>query len=175
MNNALTFLVATLIDLYLIVVLLRVWMQLVKADYYNPVSQFVVKATQPVVGVLRKVIPSVGRLDTASLVFALLIGMLKAAALYLLNSYGLAVLPVVVNGVLFAISSLLSMLFWVLIIRAILSWFSQGYNPMEAMLHQLTEPLLAPVRRIIPPIGGLDLSVLVVIIALQFLRVLIGV
>lgn len=175
MNNALTFLVATLIDLYLIVVLLRVWMQLVKADYYNPVSQFVVKATQPVVGLLRKLIPSVGRLDTASLVFALLIGMLKAAALYSLNSYGLAVLPIVINGVLFTISSLLSMLFWVLIIRAILSWFSQGYNPMEAMLHQLTEPLLAPVRRIIPPIGGLDLSVLVVIIALQFLRVLIGV
>lgn len=175
MNNALTFLVATLIDLYLIVVLLRVWMQLVKADYYNPVSQFVVKATQPVVGALRKVIPSAGRLDTASLVFAILIGMVKAAALYSLNGYGFALLPIVVNGILFTISSLLSMLFWVLIIRAILSWFSQGYNPMEAMLHQLTEPLLAPVRRIIPPVGGLDLSVLIVIIALQFLRILIGV
>jgi YggT family protein len=67
------------------------------------------------------------------------------------------------------------MLFWVLVIRAILSWFSQGYNPVEAMLHQITEPLLAPVRKILPPIGGLDLSVLVVIIGLQFLRILIGV
>ncbi|HAD48885.1 MAG: hypothetical protein CMF12_04640 [Idiomarina sp.] len=175
MNNALTFLVATLIDLYLIVVLLRVWMQLVKADYFNPVSQFVVKATQPVVGVLRKIIPAAGRLDTASLVFAILIGMLKAAALSSLNGYGFAIVPVVITGVLFTLSSLLSMLFWILIIRAILSWFSQGYNPMEAMLHQLTEPLLAPVRRIVPPIGGLDLSVLIVIIALQFLRLLIGV
>ena len=175
MNNALTFLVATLIDLYLIIVLLRVWMQLVKADYYNPVSQFAIKATQPVVGGLRKVIPSAGRLDTASLVFAIIIGIVKAAALYSLNGYGLAIVPVILQGVLFTISSLLSMLFWILIIRAILSWFSQGYNPMEAMLHQLTEPLLAPVRRVIPPIGGLDLSVLVVIIALQFLRILIGV
>ncbi|AVJ56570.1 hypothetical protein C5610_09860 [Idiomarina sp. OT37-5b] len=175
MNDALTFLVATLIDLYLIVILLRVWMQLVKADYYNPVSQFVVKATQPVVGILRKAIPSAGRLDTASLVFAIIIGVLKAAALFSLNGYGVPLLPVIIQGILFTVSSLLSMLFWILIIRAILSWFSQGYNPMEAMLHQLTEPLLAPVRRIIPPLGGLDLSVLVVIIVLQFLRILIGV
>lgn len=175
MNNAMTFLVATFIDLYLIVVLLRLWMQFVKADYYNPVSQFVVKATQPIVGPLRKVLPSAGRLDTASLALAIIIGMIKAAALIWLNNIGLSVLPVVINGVLFAVSSFLSMLFWILIIRAILSWFSQGYNPMEAMLHQLTEPLLAPVRRVIPPIGGLDLSVLIVIIALQFLRILIGV
>ncbi|WP_404399851.1 YggT family protein [Idiomarina seosinensis] len=175
MNNAMTFLVATLIDLYLIVVLLRVWMQLVKADYYNPLSQFVVKATQPVVGPLRKVLPMAGRLDTASVTFAIALGMIKVIALLWINNYGLAILPVVVQGILTAISSLLSMLFWILIIRAILSWFSQGYNPMEAMLYQLTEPLLAPVRKIIPPIGGLDLSVLVVIILLQFLRVLIGV
>ncbi|RUO72769.1 YggT family protein [Idiomarina seosinensis] len=175
MNNAMTFLVATIIDLYLIIVLLRVWMQLVKADYYNPLSQFVVKATQPVIAPLRKLLPMAGRLDTASVALALALGMLKITALIWLNGYGLAALPIIVQGVLTTISSLLSMLFWILIIRAILSWFSQGYNPMEAMLHQLTEPLLAPVRRVIPPIGGLDLSVLIVIIALQFLRVLIGV
>lgn len=175
MNNAMTFLVATLIDLYLVVVLLRVWMQLVKADYYNPLSQFVVKATQPIVGPLRKVLPMAGRLDTASVSFAVALGIIKVIALLWINNYGLAVLPVIVQGVLTAISSLLSMLFWILIIRAILSWFSQGYNPMEAMLYQLTEPLLEPIRRVIPPLGGLDLSVLVVIILLQFLRVLIGV
>ncbi|MCK7459342.1 YggT family protein [Idiomarina aminovorans] len=169
MNNALTFLVATVIDLYLIIVLLRLWMQLTQADFYNPVSQFVYKATQPIVGPLRSFMPMMGKLDTASLLLALILGMLKVAALVWLNN--IAVGP----GILTAISSLLSMLFWVLIIRAILSWFSQGYNPIEAMLHQITDPLLAPVRKVIPPIGGLDLSVLVVIIALQFLRILIGV
>ena len=65
-----------------------------------------------------------------------------------------------------------SLLFWVLIIRAVLSWISQGYNPIDQVLGQLTEPLLAPIRRIIPPIGGLDLSVLVAIIGLQFLQIL---
>ena len=58
---------------------------------------------------------------------------------------------------------------WVLIIRAILSWISQGHNPIEMVLHQLTEPLLAPIRRIIPPMGGLDLSVMIAIIGLIFL------
>jgi YggT family protein len=164
MNNALTFLVATIIDLYLVIVLLRLWMQLTQADFYNPVSQFVYKATQPIVGPLRSFMPMLGKLDTASLIFALALGMLKVAALV-----------IVIQGILTAVSSLLSMLFWVLVIRAILSWFSQGYNPVEAMLHQITEPLLAPVRKILPPIGGLDLSVLVVIIGLQFLRILIGV
>jgi YggT family protein len=101
--------------------------------------------------------------------------MLKVAALVWLNNLVVDPLVIVIQGILTAVSSLLSMLFWVLVIRAILSWFSQGYNPVEAMLHQITEPLLAPVRKILPPIGGLDLSVLVVIIGLQFLRILIGV
>ena len=175
MNNALTFLVATLIDLYLIIVLLRLWMQLTKADFYNPVSQFVYKATQPIVGTLRSFMPSVGSLDTASLLLALVLGILKIAALVWLNGLAAGALVIVIQGVLATISSFLSMLFWVLIIRAILSWFSQGYNPVEAMLHQITEPVLAPIRKVIPPLGGLDLSVLVAIIALQFLRILIGV
>lgn len=174
MNNALTFLVATLIDLYLIIVLLRLWMQLTRADFYNPVSQFVYKATQPVIGPLRRVMPMVGTLDTASVLFAVVLGMLKIAALVWLNGLPMSPLVIVIQGIMTTIGSLLSMLFWVLIVRAILSWFSQGYNPVEAMLHQITEPLLAPVRKVIPPIGGLDLSVLVVVIALQFLRILIG-
>lgn len=174
MNNALTFLVATLIDLYLIIVLLRLWMQLTRADFYNPVSQFVYKATQPVIGPLRGVMPMIGTLDTASVLFAVVLGMLKITALVWLNGLPMSPLVIVIQGIMTTIGSLLSMLFWVLIVRAILSWFSQGYNPVEAMLHQITEPLLAPVRKVIPPIGGLDLSVLVVVIALQFLRILIG-
>lgn len=66
----------------------------------------------------------------------------------------------------------INLVFWVLIIRAILSWVSQGNNPMEAVFHQLTEPMLRPIRKIIPPIGGLDLSVLVLIIGIQFIQIL---
>ena len=67
----------------------------------------------------------------------------------------------------------LNLLFWVLIIRALLSWVSQGYNPIEAVFHQLTEPMLRPIRKVIPPLGGLDLSILVLIIGLQFLQFLV--
>ena len=175
MNNAMQFLVTTLIELYSIVVILRLWMQAVRADYYNPLSQFVVKATEPLLGPLRKVIPSKGRIDLACLILAIALGMLKIGALVWLNDIPVNPLVIVVQGLLSTVSAFLTTLFWILIIRALLSWFSQGYNPMEAMLYQLTEPFLAPVRRIIPPLGGLDLSVLIVIIAIQFLRILIGV
>ena len=66
-----------------------------------------------------------------------------------------------------------NIIFWVLIIRAILSWVSQGHNPVEAVLHQLTEPMLAPIRRILPPMGGFDLSILVLLIGLQFFSLVI--
>ncbi|RUO78170.1 hypothetical protein CWI84_10815 [Idiomarina tyrosinivorans] len=175
MNNALTFLVVTIIDLYLYVVLLRLWMQATRADFYNPVSQFVVKATQPVVGLLRNLLPTVGRVDLATLIFAYAIGVLKVYAIIGLNNYGFSAPALFINGFLMVVSAFLSMIFWILVIRALLSWFSQGYNPIEALLHQLTEPLLAPVRKILPPLGGLDLSVLVVLLLLQFLRILIGI
>lgn len=171
--NSIHFLVSVLFNLYLMVVLLRLWLQLARADFYNPFSQFVVKATHPIVGPLRRILPSLGRLDTATLVLAILVAMAKVIVLTLmLNGGGFDPLSLVTTSVLIVIKEGLSLMFWVLILRAILSWISQGQNPMELVLHQLTEPFLAPVRRIIPPIGGLDLSVLVAIIALQFVQIL---
>ena len=84
-----------------------------------------------------------------------------------LNPLGVLILSVV--GV---IKETLSLLFWVLLLRAILSWVSQGRSPIDYVLYQLTEPFLAPIRKVLPPLGGLDLSVLVAIIALQFLQLL---
>ena len=174
MNNAMQFLLTTLIELYSIVVILRLWMQAVRADYI--IRSVNLLSKQPsLLGPLRKVIPSKGRIDLACLILAIALGMLKIGALVWLNDIPVTPLVIVVQGLLSTVSAFLTTLFWILIIRALLSWFSQGYNPMEAMLYQLTEPFLAPVRRIIPPLGGLDLSVLIVIIAIQFLRILIGV
>ena len=82
--SAMQFLVSTLFELYLMVVLLRFWLQLARADFYNPFSQFVVKATHPIVGPLRRILPSIGRIDTATLVLALLVAGLKIVALNLL-------------------------------------------------------------------------------------------
>ena len=172
--NAAYFLISTLFDLYLMVVLLRLWLQLVRADFYNPFSQFVVKATHPIVGPMRRILPSMGSLDTATLVLALAVAMLKVTTVTLMFSGGeLNPVFIAISGALVVVKEIFSLLFWVLIIRALLSWVSQGYNPIELVLHQLTEPLLAPIRKVLPPLGGLDLSVLVVLIGLQFIQLLI--
>ena len=172
--SAVNFLVNTLFDLYLMVVLLRVWLQVARADFYNPFSQFIVKATQPVVAPLRRFIPSLGGWDTATIVFAFIVAGLKITVLSLLIGASLNPILLLISAAVIVITAVFKLLFWVLILRAILSWISRGHNPIEAVMIQLTEPLLAPVRRFIPPIGGLDLSMLVVIIALQFLELLVN-
>lgn len=167
------FLVNTLFDLYLMVCILRVWLQLVRADFYNPVSQFVVKATNPFVVPLRRVIPGFGGIDWAGVILVLLIGFAQVSTLQLLFGQGFPTQQIAIASVISVVKEVFQLMFWVMVIRAILSWISQGYNPIEALLHQLTEPLLAPVRRFIPPIGGLDLSMIVFLIALQFIQFLI--
>lgn len=171
--NATQFLISTLFDLYLMVVILRLWLQWVRADFYNPFSQFIVKATHPIVAPLRRVLPPLGKFDTATFVLAMLVAALKITLLAMLtNNANLNILTLLIGSFISILKEAFSLLFWLLIIRAILSWVSQGYNPIEMVLGQLTEPLLAPIRRIIPPIGGLDLSILVALIGLQFLQIL---
>jgi YggT family protein len=172
--EAIHFLINTAFTLYLMVVLLRFWLQLVRADFYNPFSQFIVKVTNPVVLPLRRVIPSLGKLDTATLVIAYLLATAKFIVLQLVFASSVHIGPSFILGGLLLIKEALNLIFWVLLIRAIMSWFSQGRNPMEYVFQQLTEPFLAPIRRILPPMGGLDLSVLVALIALKFLEILLG-
>ncbi|MCS4308652.1 YggT family protein [Rheinheimera pacifica] len=170
--QAVLFLIDTAFSLYLMVMILRLWLQLVRADFYNPFSQFVVKATNPLVLPLRRVIPSLGRLDTATLLLAYSIMLVKLLVLQLIQFGQIALMPSLVLSLIFLVKEILTLLFWILVIRALLSWFSQGRSPVEYVMHQLTEPLLRPVRNILPPLGGLDLSVLVVLIGLQFLNIL---
>ncbi|NTS78085.1 YggT family protein [Catenovulum sp. SM1970] len=171
--NALHFLIETLFGLYLMVVLLRVWLQLVRADFYNPFSQFVVKATNPLVVPLRRIIPGFGGLDLASVILALVIGILKYFVLSIVLSQNIPALAMVIFGAVSVLKEAFQLVFWILVIRAILSWFSQGQNPMEYVLMQLTEPLLKPIRKILPQMGGLDSSILILLIGLQFVNYLI--
>ncbi|GIU10662.1 MULTISPECIES: YggT family protein [Shewanella] len=172
--NALTFLITTLFDLYLMVVILRIWLQMARADFYNPFSQFIVKATQPIIAPMRRILPSLGRFDTASFVLALLVVIVKVLLISLIAGGGIDILLFLMFAVVSVIKKAGVLLFWMLIIRAILSWFNQGYNPIVMVMGQLTEPVLAPIRRIIPPIGGLDLSVMLVIIGMNFLNMLLA-
>lgn len=172
--NSVNFLINTLFDLYIMVVLLRVWLQVSRADFYNPFSQFIVKATQPVVAPLRRIIPSVGGWDMATILFAFIVAGLKAFILTLLMGAQFNPVVILISAAVILITAVFKLIFWVLILRAILSWVSRGHNPIEAVMIQLTEPLLAPVRRFIPPMGGLDLSMIVVLVALQFVEMLIN-
>ncbi|MDV7106296.1 YggT family protein [Vibrio sp. TH_r3] len=173
--NSMNFLVSTVIDLYIMIVLLRLWLQAARADFYNPFSQFIVKATQPIIKPLRRVIPSVGSIDLATLVFAYVLCVIKFVALILIANGTLVFsLDFLFFGLLALVKAAGGLLFWVLLLRAILSWVSQGRSPIEYVFHQLTEPMLGPIRRFLPDMGGFDLSVLVLFIILQFANFLMG-
>ncbi len=170
----LNFIFFTVLDLYIAVLLLRVWMQWARCDFYNPFAQFIVKITQPVVRPLRRIIPAIGPIDTASVALAYPLVLLKFL-LPLWLATGQFLMP---SGYIFlvAVIELLTaagkLIFWLVIARALLSWISQGRNPVDYVLIQLTEPLMAPIRRIIPSMGGLDFSAMIVILILYALNAL---
>jgi YggT family protein len=173
--SSVQFLIDFVFNIYLMVVLLRLWLQFARADFYNPFSQFVVKVTQPIVAPLRRLLPSIGRLDTATLVLALVVAGLKIVALNLvLGGTVPNILSLVIVSFIIVLKEALTLVMYVLILRAIMSWVSQGRNPMELVLGQLTEPMLAPIRKRMPDMGGLDLSVMVVIVFLLFIQKLLG-
>jgi len=170
--QATQFLISTLFDLYMMVVILRIWLQLTRADFYNPVSQFVVKATNPILVPLRRIIPGFAGVDWAGIVLLLLVGFAKVALLQMLYGASFPVVQILVASSISIVKEVLNLIFWVMLIRVILSWISQGYNPIEALLHQLTEPMLNPIRRLLPDMGGFDLSIMVFLIGLKFVEIL---
>jgi YggT family protein len=171
LNDAAIFVIQTLGSLYLLVVLLRFILQLVRANFYNPLCQFAVKATQPLLKPLRRVIPSMFGLDMSSLVLALIVQMVLFAVILLLSGYKVDVLFLVPWGLIGIFALFLKILFWAMIISVILSWVAPGsHNPGAELVQQITEPVLAPFRRIIPNLGGLDISPIFAFIALQLLQ-----
>jgi YggT family protein len=174
-TGALIYLISTLTDLYVTAILLRLLLQWVKADFYNPLSQFLVKITNPVLVPTRRLIPSIGRLDTASVVVMLLLELLQLILINLLGKteFGFQFL------FLFAVQKLLIaflLTYFVLIIaRVIISWVAnQSRHPLIPLIYQLTEPVLRPISKLLPPMGGVDLSPLFALIALRALLLLLG-
>jgi YggT family protein len=172
-TNPLVFLVHTLFGLYELVVLLRFLLQYVQADFYNPISQFVVKASSPPLRPLRRMIPAYGRIDTASLVLLWLLKALELALVLLLQDSSFSPLGALFWAIPELVALVINFYLFAVFIQVIFSWINpDGYSPPLALLHRLTAPLLEPARRLIPPIGGLDLSPMVVIIALVLLEML---
>ena len=176
--EALIYIIQTLGSLYLLIVLLRFILQLVRADFYNPLSQFTVKATQPLLKPLRRLIPSIAGLDTASLVLAVLVQLLlMVVTLSLMGFNPISVIPQLLVWSLIGVTSLFfKVFFFALIVSVILSWVAPGsHNPGAQLVNQLCEPLLAPFRKLLPNLGGLDLSPIFAFIALNLMdRFVIG-
>ncbi|MHC8403169.1 YggT family protein [Pseudomonas sp. MDT1-17] len=171
LNDAAIFIIKTLGSLYLLIVLLRFILQLVRANFYNPLCQFIVKATQPLLKPLRRVIPSMFGLDMSSLVLALIVQMLLIAVILLLKGFMVDWVLLVPWALIALFSLFLNILFYAMIISVILSWVAPGsHNPGAELVAQITEPVLAPFRRIIPNLGGLDISPIFAFIVIQLLQ-----
>ncbi|RKS87619.1 YggT family protein [Orbus hercynius] len=171
--SPLFYIVNTLLTLCIYLVILRVWMQYTRVNYYNPFTQFVIKVTQPVIGPLRILVPAIGKFDTASFIVLYLLSLLKLLTiLYFATNAPYFSLTYLLYCCLVAVNALGHLIFWILLVRAILSWVSRGQSFLEDVLAQLSEPLIAPIRRIVPPIGGIDVSFMIFVFALIVLNML---
>lgn len=185
LTSPLLLIVNTLIDLYVLLVMLRFVLQMLRADFYNPISQFVVHVTTPPLKPLRKVIPGIGGQDLAALVLCLLILLIKY---FIIRAMGASVIDIVnvmapigsasIGGlVIIAIADSLAIFIniflFAVIIQVILSWVNPGaYNPAIGVINNISRPVLRPVKRFIPPLGGLDLSPLFATLGLIVVKML---
>jgi YggT family protein len=172
LSRAALFLVQTIANLYLLTILFRFVLQQVRADFYNPLSQFIVRVTNPLVVPARRVIPSIGSIDTATLV--VLVALQCLATWVLLEVLGANV--GLDTYIYYVVLRLIHLTLWLysisILLYVILSWVAQAaYSPIAMLLGQVVGPVLRPVRRVLPPISGIDLSPLIVLLLLQALRI----
>lgn len=175
-QGAAVFLIDFAFSVYIFIVLTRFVLQVARADFYNPISQFVLRATNPLLAPLRRIIPGYRGLDIASLVLVVVLIVAKVLLLTVLQQGGIpdGVGPVLLVYTLRELATLLlNYIFWAVLIRVILSWVAPDpSNPVVRVVIQITEPIMAPCRRLLPAMGTLDLSPLIVLLGVQFLKIL---
>lgn len=168
-NNVILFLVHTLFTLYIGALLLRIILSATRADFYNPISQFLVTITDPVLLPLRKILPSIGRVDTASWVLVFGLKALEIFLLITIRGLQASFSTLLATALMDILTTIISIFLYAVIFRAILSWVTgpnMHQHPLLSILNSLTEPVMRPVRKLIPPVGMFDMSALVVIIVL---------
>lgn len=175
LNTAAVYILQTIGGLYLLIVLLRFILQLVRANFYNPLCQFIVRATQPLLQPMRRLIPSIGGLDTASLVLAIIVQLVLMALTLMLLGYGVEnPVQLLIWSIIGITALFIKVFFFALIISVILSWVAPGtHNPAAELINQICEPLLTPIRRFMPNLGGLDLSPIVAFLLLNLIDMLV--
>ena len=170
MRNALTFIIEALGSVYILLLLLRFWLPIVHGNFANSFAQAILRLTSPVVTPLRRVVPPLGSVDTALILVTIALQYLLLLVVFAIRglSPGIGVL-LVLSLLELAILSV-QIFSFAIIIQVILSWIAPGQNnPLTAIIHQLAEPVLRPFRRVIPSLGGIDISPLIALILLQAL------
>jgi YggT family protein len=175
-SQAFAFLIETVFQLYLAAMMLRVLLEAFRADYYNPVCQALIKVTDPLVKPLSKLLPRVGSVSLAGIAWLYILEVILLVLLSVIGGWSIGVATLLLLAVLRLMRMLLVLYLVLIIVSVILSWVGQNFrHPIVPVIYQLTEPVLAPIRRVLPPLGGFDLSPLVALIAIQFLIILLGV
>lgn len=167
-------LISTLLNLYIMTFMLRFMLQIVRADFHNPVSQFLIKVTNPLVKPVRRLLAGfggIGGLDWSTLILAYILMALKVTLIFFLGlGYSPDALVILSRALIETLQLVIDIYFYAILIQVILSWVNPGnYNPVVVVIQQLTAPIMGRIQRIVPPIGGLDLSP---IFALLFLKLL---
>jgi len=168
------FLYLNLFNLYLLIVIARFVLQIGRGDFYNPLSQFIFKATAPVLTPLRRIIPAFGRIDTASIVLFVVLVTIKLAFWVLFFKEGAFSSQFPLLLLLSSLGTITNFFLVTIFATVILSWISGPHHPVANVVRSMAEPLLGPVRRIIPPLGMLDLSAMIVLLFLFFIRTSFG-
>lgn len=171
-QQALMFIVQFVFGLYSFVIVLRLWLRMVDADYRNPFVMSIAKSTTPVVRKLQKFLPDIRHFETASLVLLLVITLIKLILISFISGY----IPHIAGLIAWTLASMLEVVldavFYLMIIMAILSWIPNANPSLYGVLMQITAPILMPVRRVIPLLGGMDVSPIVVLVVIQVLEML---
>jgi len=171
-HTALLFLINTLFDLYLFILVIRVILVWVRADFFNPITQFITKLTSVIVNPSRKVLPNMGRLETATLILVILLEMIKFFLIASLT-FGIPnILGVFILAFADTLSIFLNTFFYAILLSVILSWV-QLYSPVTKLINQMVAPIMRPIQRVFPPVGGFDLSPIPALIGLQLLIILV--
>ena len=174
MTDPIIFLIDTLCSLYIMAVLLRFLLQWCGADFYNPTSQFLVKITHPPLRIMRRFVPSIGKIDSSSLVLMLSLQMAADFSILLLKGVNINIGALAILSMTQLISLLLNVLVFSVFARAVLSWVNPGaFYAAASIVEALSNPILNLCRKMIPNLGGIDLSPLAALLLLQMAKMVV--
>lgn len=167
-SDAAVFLIKTAFGIYIIALMLRFLLAWHRADFYNPFSQFLVTITNPLLRPTRRIVPGLRGIDVASLALLLLLQMLEVWLVVTVSGYGATAPGLIVVALAELLAQLLNIYLFSVFVLVVLSWVApQSYSPIVGILRSLTRPVMAPAQRMLPPIAGVDLSPIVVLVAIQ--------